>query len=290
MKIINLGEKEYPGNLTKIKNPPKQIWVEGNIENLNSQSIAVIGSRHCSKYGEKWCEKFTKELLQYDLNIVSGMAIGIDSIAHNTALKYGGKTIAVLPSGLENIYPKENNILYKNIIENGGTVISEYPPNEASSSNKFLERNRLVSGLSIGTLVIEATFRSGTSVTAKLTKEQGKEVFCIPGSLDNPKSTGTNNMIKNGAKLVSCVKDIVSCYDFLHKTKDICENNNFDLCEIEAEYRDIYKVLSDKPLDFNDISKQAKMNISEVMSGLTILELDGKVERVSGNRFIRSKN
>ena len=180
MEKIELENEIYPKKLKKIADTPKMLYVEGNIENLNTNCLAVIGSRNCTKYGERWCKIFVRELVEYDLTIVSGMALGIDSIAHNAAISAGGRTIAVLPSGLENIYPQENIGLYKNILKTGGTVISEYSPKTKAGYNKFLERNRIVSGLSIAILVIEAAHRSGTSVTARLAESQNRDVYCIP--------------------------------------------------------------------------------------------------------------
>ena len=180
MKLIKYDDKYYPETLKSINNSPKKIYIEGNINNLNSNCLAVVGSRNCTNYGEKWCEIFVKELVKYNITIVSGMAKGIDSIAHSTALKYGGKTIAVLPCGLENIYPKSNKALFKKILDSNGTVISEYSPKTEAFYDLFLERNRIVSGLSMGLLVVEAAYRSGTSVTARLALSQGKDVFCIP--------------------------------------------------------------------------------------------------------------
>ena len=180
MRIIKYDDKSYPETLKTINNPPQKIYLEGNINNLYSNCFAVVGSRNCTDYGEKWCEIFTKELVKHNITIVSGMALGIDSIAHKAALKYGGKTIAVLPCGLKNIYPKKNKELYKKILDSNGTVISEYTPKTEAFYNLFLERNRIVSGLSMGLLVVEAAYRSGTSVTARLATLQGKDVFCIP--------------------------------------------------------------------------------------------------------------
>lgn len=180
MKILELTDREFPKKLKLIKDCPKNLYIEGECKNLNTNCIAVIGSRSCTEYGRKWCEYFVKELVSYGLTIVSGMAIGIDSVAHNSALKAGGKTIAVLPGGLANIYPNQNIGLYKKILEANGTVITEYLPNTKANSKRFLERNRIVSGLSIATLVIEAAYRSGTSVTAKIAKSQDRDVYCIP--------------------------------------------------------------------------------------------------------------
>lgn len=284
MRIIEYGDRLFPESLKAIKNCPKRLFVEGDISVLNRPGIAVIGTRDCSNYGEKWCEKFVKDLLEYNLVIVSGMAKGIDCIAHKTALKYGGKTIAVLPSGFNNIYPKENLELYKKIIDLGGAVISEYGPNVRADSKKFLERNRVVSGLSIATLVVEAEHRSGTSVTARLTKEQGKQVFCIPGSLDNSKSIGTNKMIQDGAKLVISVEDIVREYDFLEKVCSVCETK-WEV--VDEQYKDVFELLSDAPIEFDELVKMSNLRVNELMTKLTMLELDGKIDRLSGNRFIR---
>ncbi len=281
MKIIDINEKEYPRVLRKIENPPKKLYVEGAERILNSNCIAVVGSRKNTKYGEKWCKKFVKELVKYDLKIVSGMAIGIDLIAHKEAIKEGGKTIAVLPSGLKNIYPKENIKLYEEIISNGGCVISEYEPYEEAESKKFLERNRIVSGISIGCLVVEAAYRSGTSVTARLTKNQKRDVFCIPGSLDNSKSIGTNKLIKDFAKLVTSPEDIIKNYEFLHKIE-------LEKPE-EKEENEILKLIKEDPINIDDIVKLSNKNIKEIISEITILELDGKIERLPGNMYIRGE-
>lgn len=289
MRIIELKEQEIPSRLKNIKKPPKKIWVDGNSKILEDNAITIIGSRHNTEYGEKWCEYFTKELIRYNLVIVSGMAIGIDSIAHKTALKYGGKTIAVLPSGLKNIYPGENINLYKEIKKKGGAIISEYEPNDKASQYRFLERNRLVSGLGIATLVIEAAYRSGTSVTAGITMEHNKKVFCIPGSLDNSKSLGTNIMIKEGANIVTCVEDIIQNYPFLHKSnKKLDINLQEELTDIDIEYIEIYKAISNNPVDINFIVDKTKKGVSEVLEKITMLEITGKIKRVEGNKFVRS--
>lgn len=287
--VINLESDFYPQKLKEITDAPKKLYVEGNVRNLNTNCLSIVGSRNCTEYGKKWCEIFAEELIQYNLTIVSGMATGIDTIAHHTALKNGGKTIAVLPCGLENIYPKENISLYKKIIENEGTVITEYSAKEKADSNKFLERNRIVSGLSIATLVIEAAYRSGTSVTAKFAKFQNRDVFCIPGSLDNPKSIGTNNLIKEFAKIATKPEDITSNYKFLHRIeKPKKEFKQIDkLDEIPKEYKKIYKIITETPIDINDIVKLTDMSLKEVMPKLTMLELEGKIKKVSGNRYKR---
>ena len=287
MKIIEFEDKLYPENLRKIDNPPKKIYANGNIEILNSNCISIIGSRKNTKYGEKWCEKFVKEFVKYDLKIVSGMALGIDKIAHSSAIKYGGKTIAVLPSGLEKVYPMENLNLYNQIILNGGCVISEYEPEVEAISKRFLERNRIVSGLSIATVVVEAAYRSGTSVTAKMAQRQGRDVFCIPGSLDNPKSIGTNNLIKEFAKIAISPEDIINNYIFLHK-KEV-NQNILNVEEVPEEYREIYNLITEVPININEITKKCHLELKEVSSRLTMLELDEKIVKLPGNMYIRGE-
>ncbi len=287
--ILDLKTQGYPEKLKQITNPPKKLYVEGNVENLNTNCLAIVGSRRCTDYGKKWCEIFVEELIQYDLTIVSGMATGIDAVAHNTAIQKGGKTIAVLPCGLKNIFPKENLNLYKKILEFGGTIITEYAEEEKADSNKFLERNRIVSGLSIAILVVEAAYRSGTSVTAKLAKSQNRDVFCIPGSLDNPKSVETNELIKDFAKMVTEPKDIIKNYPFLHRRK-VKKKDFKEIHEVEdmpEAYRNIYQIITETPIDSNDIVKLTHMSLKDIMPKLTILELEGKIKKVAGNRYKR---
>jgi len=267
---IKIEDEKYPDRLRKIKNPPKRIFIEGNLENLNRVGIAVVGSRSCSCYGKRMCEFFTKELVNYDIQIISGLALGIDTCAHETCIENKGITIAVLPCGFNKIYPKENQKLAQDIINNDGTLITEYEPNEKADSKKFLQRNRIVSGLSIGTLIIEAGYRSGTSVTARLTKEQGKNVFCIPSSLENRKGIVTNELIQKGGYLVTKVEDILKKYEdikFNRKRKSEKEN-------ISEEFRKIYNVLTDEPMEINKICRITNLNICEVNYKLMLMELE----------------
>lgn len=286
MEILNIENDLYPEVLRKIKNPPKKLYVCGDKMALNSKCISVVGSRTNTKYGENWCKKFVKEFINHGVTIVSGMALGIDKIAHESAINNGGTTIAVMPSGFNNIYPKENLKLYEQIILSGGCVITEYNPNEKASSKKFLERNRIVSGISIATIVVEAAYRSGTSVTAKLANEQERDVYCIPGSLDNPKSIGTNRLIKEFAKIALSPNDVLENYKFLHKKDKIITTN---IQSIPKEYEEIYENITDIPISTNEIAKKINANLKEIISKLTMLELDGKIRKIAGDRYIRSE-
>lgn len=221
--------------------------------------------------------------------INSGMALGIDTEAHRGAISEVGKTVAVLGCGLNRIYPKENKDLFYKIIDNGGAVISEYENNVEAESKLFVQRNRIVSGMSIGVLVVEAAYRSGTSITAKFAREEGKPIFCIPHDISAKLGVGTNKLLKNGAKCVVTAEDILQEYEFL---RDLKVNNNQNNCEeeiniaeIPKEYREIYKAIGNEPAHINTICKKAKLNITEVNVGLTILELEGYIERLAGNIF-----
>ena len=280
---INKEDEQYPLILKQIKNPPKCIYYKGNIELLEEPGISIVGSRKCTNYGKKMATEFSKKLSEYGVTIVSGMAKGIDSFAHKETIKVGGNTIAVLPCGLSNIYPKENRKLYEEILENNGLVITEYEEKEEASYNKFLERNRIVSGLSIGTLIIEGGYRSGTSVTAKLAKEQGKNVFCIPSSLENPEGITPNRLIKEGAFLVTEVEDIIKQYPNMNLTK---RKLNIKDENVEDEYKEIYNCLDyEKEIYINDIVKKVKMNITEVNYKLMMLELKDKIVSLPGNNY-----
>lgn len=286
MKKIYLEDKEFPEILKQIKNPPRKIYYEGNIKILKSAGIAIIGSRNCTEYGKRMTKKFAKELSNYGLNIISGMALGVDSIAHKSTLEIKGKTIAVLPCGLNNIYPKSNKQLYKNIIDNDGLVITEYEPEEEAKSHKFLERNRIVSGLSIGILVIEGGYRSGTSVTARIAKESNKKVFCIPSSVENPKGLIPNLLIKQGNFIVTECEDIINQYPELKFEKKEKQEVNIEE-NIPKECRKIYNLIKENPIHINEILRNSNIEFDEVNYQLMMLELQGYIQSLPGKNYKR---
>ena len=285
--IIEYYSELYPKRLKELKKPPNRLYALGNVEILKDIGIAVVGSRINTQYGEKMCKTFTKNLTEYNINIISGLAKGIDSIAHNTCLECFGKTIAVLPSGIENIYPKENIKLAKKILDNGGLIISEYEPYVEADSKKFLERNRIVAGLSIGTLVVEAGYRSGTKATARHTFKQNKPVFCIPCSLENKKGTSTNELIQKGANLVTTVEDILKFYKNLKFTKRILQKQSLEIDNISKELLDVYKEINKIPITPNEISRKTGLQISEVNYKILMLQLDELIIELAGCKFVR---
>lgn len=299
--VIKFDDEDYPEQLRKIENPPKQLYVKGNIRNLKESGIAVIGTRDCSNYGRKICKIFANNLTGYNLNIISGLATGIDTCAHKACIDAKGKTIAVLPSGLDNIYPKENEELLKKILSNGGTVVSEYPPEFEKTQESCRQRNRIMSGLAIATLVVEAGHRSGTSITVRYANEQNKKVFCIPASLENSKGIGTNKMIKeNRAKLITDVEDIIKEFPELNLERNVnfnfrkIENGNVTKkkekkskinVKIDEENLEIYNFLQDSAKAIDEIERGLNKPIDEITYKLTLLELQGVIEQMPGKKF-----
>ena len=285
-KKICIDDKEYPEHLKNIHNPPKQLYILGDENILDEQCIAIIGSRICTPEGEKLAEKFARELSESGICIVSGMAKGIDTAAHIGALKVGGKTIAVLGGGFNHIFPEENKGLFQKIIENGGAVVSEYKENTKPFQNGFVQRNRIVSGLSMGVLIIEAKHRSGTSITANFARSQGRKIFCIPHSLEQKEGIGTNRQIKNGAKLVTSPQEIIDELNIETKKIENIEKE-IEIVDIPEEYMSVYKYISKKPINIDEICKKAKMEISSVNYILTMLELEGYIEQLPGKYFVK---
>ncbi len=291
--IIEYFSELYPKRLRNIEKPPSRLYVLGNVEILNEIGIAVVGSRTNTEYGRKMCKKFVNGLQEYKINIISGLAFGIDSIAHEECLKNSGKTIAVLPSGLKNICKLTNKILIEEIIKNGGAVISEYENNIQADSDKFLERNRIVAGLGVGTLVVEAGYRSGTSVTARFTNQSKKPVFCVPSSLENKKGILTNELIQKGAKLVINAEDIIEELskinpEIIFRKKEIKQKNLY--FNISPELLNVYKEITDEPKDLNQIARNIGLSISEVNYKTMMLQLEDKIIELPGQRFIRNDN
>ena len=212
IRIITIMDKEYPDKLKNIYDPPIILFTKGNINLLNDTSIAVIGCRKATRYGMNMAKKMSYDLSMKNIVIVSGMAKGIDGMAHIGALK-SGKTIAVLGSGVDYPYPYENINIYKEIIKNNGLIVSEFIVGTRPNAKNFPQRNRIISGLSDGIFVIEAKKKSGTMITVDFALEQGKNVYVLPGNVSSLNSEGTNELIKQGAKIVTCAEDIIEDLD-----------------------------------------------------------------------------
>lgn len=298
IELIYSYDKKYPKQFNLIKNKPQRIYVQGNIELLNKSCIAIVGSRRYSEYGMKIAKKFTRELVNEGFVIVSGLAIGIDSFAHEECINSGGKTIAIIASGFNNIYPEENKSLYKKILEANGCIITEYSPETKIDNKNFPIRNRLISGLCVGTLVIEAGYRSGTGITARLCKEQNRKLFCIPNSLESKNSFGVNNLIKKGAILVTSTEDIVKEVGKLKNKVKIEKTNKIELKENISKIENnltklelkIYKFLKEKPRSIDEIANVTKLDISKINEIISILEIEDYILKLSNNKYTVKNN
>ena len=299
ISMIKIDDAGYPKMLKNIHKPPQALYVNGSILPQDDIAVAIVGSRRASLYGIETAGQLAYELAARGVTVVSGMARGIDSAAHRGALKAKGRTIAVLGSGHNNIYPPENKDLYKEI-SGTGAVISEFEDDTPPLPKNFPQRNRIISGLSLGVVVVEAARNSGALITADFAAEQGRTVFALPGKISSHTSSGTNELIKDGARLVQSVDDIIEelslarepdpaegpekkaiISDIAKKTKAYLYNSLTD------DEREVYKALYDEPMHIDDIAQKASIGIAKITKALLGLELKNLIKEVAGKQFIR---
>lgn len=271
MKILKKYDKNYPRRLMDIKDSPEVLYVEGNDELLNKNIIAIVGTRKPTEYGRKVAKEFATKLSENNICVVSGLAEGIDTYAHLGAKNKKGKTIAVLGCGFHHVYPKQNINLYNEILEEGGCVISEYHPDEKPKSENFPIRNRIISGLSMGVLIVEARYRSGSAITARYANMQKKEVFCIPRDIDKKTGYLPNEFIKNGAHLVMSYEDILEYFP-----------NHREEINIPEEYQEIYEYIGNIPVTVDEICRLTNISIAGVNERLMLMEIEGLIKNVAG--------
>lgn len=289
VKKISINDAEYPEILKRIKNPPKAIYCAGKIL-ANESCIAIVGSRVASKYGQECCLKIGTDLAEAGITIVSGLAKGIDSFAHEAAVKAKKRTIAVLGTAMdpENFYPKENLRLAEEILKNNGLIISEYEPGKKTMPYAFAERNRIISGLSLGTLIIEAKQKSGSLITAAAAKDQGRKVFALPGNIYSPNSAGCHMLIKNGAQLATDASDILKELKLDHLPLSF--KNDTETKGSTEEETAILTTLLTEPASIEELIKNTKLPANIVMSTLSILEIKNKVIDLGDNIYCLTKN
>lgn len=282
VKIITRCSSLYPKYLKEIYNSPYVLTCKGDLQLLNNLSIAIVGSRKASNYGVECAKKFAKELSDINITIISGLALGIDSVSHRNSYNKKGRTIAVLGSSLDYIYPKQNKILFEQIIKNNGLIVSEYPLYTPPVKGNFPMRNRIISGISRGVLVVEASKRSGSLITADFALDQGRNVYAIPSNIYSTMGIGTNNLIKQGAKLVSCIDDILQDFEMefdIFKKNGIYNNeekNNFnDLSKIEKRLIEIIE--NSGEINIELLALKSNIPIKDVIGVLNILEIKGIV-------------
>ncbi|MFH1789854.1 MAG: DNA-processing protein DprA [bacterium] len=296
IEMIMLNDKRYPKLLRQINDPPARLYFRGNIEICNYPSVAVVGSRKYSPYGKQSCELITSNLASANIVIVSGLALGIDGIAHQSALNKNGLTVAVLGTGIDDdtIYPASNFQLAKNILKNNGLIISECAPGEKPTKYCFPKRNRIIAGLSLGTLVIEAATRSGALITARCALDYNRDVFAVPHQITSPAGKGANNLIKQGARLVEDADDIIECLNLqgiclLEKTNKLNKKETAEKLTDEIEKR-VFICLSDQPKHIDEIIRQTQLDSQTVGGKISLLELKGLASDVGGMNYIINYN
>jgi len=285
--ILTYQDPAYPSLLKQIYDPPLVLFFRGNIELLHSSQLAIVGSRNASIYGRETAKTIAHDLSKKGLTITSGLATGVDTSAHCGALDAHGYTIAVVATGLDRVYPARNKPLMKRVLDNNGLLISEFNPGVSPKPGNFPKRNRIISGLSLGVLVVEATIKSGSLISARCALEQNREVFAVPGSINNPQASGCHHLIKQGAKLIEKAADIVEEIQVVDNLDTLVKNSEVD------EKTSSQGLLNDPllasvgyettPVDI--VVSRSKLPTDEVLIRLTMLELKGLVSSVPGGYF-----
>lgn len=286
IKEIRFGDKNYPKPLSQIADPPKILYCRGNLNLLKNECFAIVGTRKLTSYGKEVARKITVDLTQFGFTIVSGLAMGIDAIAHQTTLEVDGKTIAVLGGGVgdRKIGPQVNLPLAKNILKNNGLLVSEYSDKEEIFPINFAARDRIISGLSKGVLIVEADEKSGALITAKFALDQNRDVFAVPGNIFSSKSKGPNNLIQAGAKLVTSAQDILDEYGYnltlfdkktnTLSTKNTLQKNILDILNDEAQLS-VDEIIAHLP----------KTNMSDILIALSTLEINSLIKKLISGKY-----
>lgn len=275
---ITFDDKNYPENLKSLRDFPLILYVKGELKKEDNTAIAVVGSRKMTAYGKIVCERLVTDLVTAGVTIVSGLALGVDAVAHKTAIDAGGRTMAVVGGGLDQIYPPANTNLAREIVKHG-TIISEYPLGYPALSENFPVRNRIVSGLSLGVLVIEGAQKSGTLLTASHAASQGREVFAVPGQITSPNSAAPHFLLKNGAKLVTSAQDLLEELEIKSKVKS--QTAKVILPQSPQEQK-VLEILANEGLDIDTIVRISGIETGTVLGVLTNMELKGLVKNIGG--------
>ena len=283
VRVLCWDSADYPTALRSIPNSPPVLYVRGQLQPQDSLGVAIVGTRKLTSYGKQVAHDLALGLAESGITVVSGLAKGIDAIAHKTTLEQGGRTVGVLGSGLDCIYPVDHTPLVKGIVAGHGAVVSEYGLGVHPEAKNFPPRNRIISGLSLGVIVVEAAEQSGALITADFAREQGRELFAVPGNISSWSSRGTNALIQQGAKLVMGVDDVLSELNLSRKEAQVAVQ--LALPE-SAEEAALLAHLSQQPLHIDELSRQTQLPIALVSSTLTLMELKGAVRQVGGMQYV----
>jgi len=291
VRIVPLGDPDYPAPLRNLHDAPPALYVKGSWLPRDAVGLAVVGARRASVYGLMQAERLAGDLARAGFTIISGLARGIDSSAHRAALKTGGRTIAVLGNGLAGVYPSEHAGLAERVVE-GGALMAELPMDTAPSARGFPARNRLIAGLSLGVLVVEASRRSGALITARLAAETGREVFAVPGDVGRPQTRGTHALIRDGAKLVENIEDIIEELGPLAAPVSTGDNradlSDARVLTLNKRERAVYDVLTGSPKDIDRITRESGLPPANVAGTLTVLEMKRLAVQRPGKQYVRA--
>src|SRR5258707_8348444 len=293
-RVINWTEPEYPQTLLQIYDPPVMLYVRGNSQILNAPSLSIVGTRKPTLYGSQMAQRLGRDLAVRGIVIVSGLARGIDAIAHQGALAVGGRAIGVLGTGIDVCYPKENKKLYEKVLENG-TILSEFPMGTHPSPENFPIRNRIVAGMPLGAIIVEGAQYSGSLITARLAMEFGREVFGVPGNVTQPVSFAPNQLIKQGAKLVTSWEDVVEELPteiraelFPVETTSRAERASLFAEALSPQEKNIFVLLGvDEAVHVDELVEKSELNSSEVLAALCEMEMKGIVRQMPGKQFVK---
>jgi DNA processing protein len=282
IKILTWKDEAYPGRLKEIEQPPPVLYVRGEYLPDDLFAVAIVGTRRVTPYGRQITEELSSYLASNGITVISGLARGVDVIAHQTALKAGGRTIGVLGSGVDKIYPPEHRQLAERMMDSGA-IVSDYAPGTPPDASNFPPRNRIISGLSLAVVVIEAGETSGALITAEFAAEQGREIFAVPGSILAPQSKGTNKLIQNGALPLLSANDLMQALDLTRMGEHKAARKIIPADETEAR---VMNVLGIEPLHVDEIRNQTELPIEKVSATLALMELKGMVRQVGGMNYV----
>jgi DNA processing protein len=283
IKILTWQDETYPQRLKEIEQPPPVLYVRGDYLTDDLYAVAIVGTRRVTPYGRQITEELSSYLAANGITVISGLARGVDAIAHQTALKAGGRTIGVLGSGVDKIYPPEHRQLAEQIMNGHGAIISDYAPGTPPDASNFPPRNRIISGLSLAVVVIEAGETSGALITAEFAAEQGREIFAVPGSILAPQSKGTNKLIQKGALPLLSVNDLMQA---LNLTRMGDHKAARKIIPADATEARLIGVLGSEPLHVDEIRNQTELPIEKVSATLALMELKGMVRQVGGMNYV----
>ena len=282
INVLTFDDAKYPYMLSQISNPPMVLYYKGNLFDCNlGRTVAFVGSRRASSDGRGSVKRIVSELRNTDICIVSGLAEGIDSVSHRSAIENNLKTIGVIASGFDFKYPSSNRDLYEKLSSGYGAVVTEYYPTFEPIKFRFPQRNRIVTGLSYGTVVGEAAIKSGALISANLTLEQGRELMCVPGSINSKNTEGIYKLLKNGATMVTSGEDILNALNWEIKTDAVSKT------EVSSLYNEILDFIDVEPVSFDFLQNRTGLLTEELLNRLTMMEIEGLIEQTDGDRYKR---